>query len=47
MRTNNNVNWMDLLRLAFTHAPNEAKKIMAKIEHQDNRISSLMKKLSE
>tara|TARA_B100001121_G_C18342717_1_gene458731 strand:- start:334 stop:534 length:201 start_codon:yes stop_codon:yes gene_type:complete len=47
VRTHNNVNWMDLLRLAFTHAPNEAKKIMAKIEHQDNRISSLMKKLSE
>ena len=47
VRSKNNVNWMDLLRLAFTHAPNEAKKIMAKIEHQDNRISSLMKKLSE
>ena len=47
VRTNNNVNWMDLLRLAFTHAPNEAKKIMGRIENEDNRISNLMKKLSE
>ena len=26
VRTRNNVNWMDLLRLAFTHAPEEARK---------------------
>ncbi len=47
VRTKNNVNWMDLLRLAFTYAPKEAKKIMGKIDREDNRISSLMKKLSE
>ena len=47
VRTKNNVNWMDLLRLAFTYAPNEAKKIMGRIDREDNRISSLMKKLSE
>ena len=34
IRTKNNVNWMDLLRLAFTHAPLEAKKLMGKIFHQ-------------
>ena len=28
VRTKNNVNWMDLLRLAFTHAPDEAKLLM-------------------
>ena len=27
VRTRNNVNWMDILRLAFTHAPEEAKKL--------------------
>ena len=27
VRTHNNVNWMDILRLAFTHAPEEAKKL--------------------
>ena len=26
VRTRNNANWMDLLRLAFTHAPEEARK---------------------
>jgi hypothetical protein len=46
-RTRNNVKWMDILRLAFTHAPEEAKEIMKKIDHEDNRISDLVKKLSE
>ena len=47
IRTKNNVNWMDILRLAFIHAPEEAKKMMKKIDHEDNRISELVKKLSE
>ena len=47
VRSNNNVNWMDLLRLAFTHAPDEAKKLMQKIDHEDNRVSELVKKLSK
>ena len=47
VRTRNNMNWMDFLRLAFTHAPQEAKKLMKKIDHEDNRISALVKKLSE
>ena len=47
VRTKNNVNWMDLLRIAFTYAPKEAKILMKKIDHEDNRISGLMKKLSE
>ena len=32
IRTKNNVNWMDVLRLAFIHAPEEAKKLMKKIK---------------
>ena len=47
VRNKNNVNWMDLLRLAFIHAPNEAKALIKKIDHEDNRISDLLKKLSE
>ena len=47
IRTKNNVNWMDVLRLAFTHAPEEAKELMKKIDHEDNRISDLIKKLSK
>ena len=46
-RTYNNVNWMNLLRIAFKYAPSEAKKIMKKINIQDKKISQLLKKLSE
>ena len=46
VRTRNNVNWMDVLRLAFTHAPEEAKGLMKKIDHEDTRISDLVKELS-
>ena len=47
VRSSNNMNWMDILRLAFTNAPEEAKELMKKIDHEDNRISELVKKLSE
>jgi hypothetical protein len=47
LRSRNNVNWMDILRLAFREAPEEAKKMMKKIDHEDTRISDLVKKLSE
>ena len=47
VRTQNNVNWMDVLRLSFTHAPEEAKKLMKKIDHEDTRISNLIKELSK
>jgi len=47
VRSGNNMNWMDILRLAFKHAPVEAKELMKKIDHEDNRISELVKKLSK
>ena len=47
VRTKNNVNWMDVLRLAFTHAPDDSKKLMEKINREDGKISELFKKLSE
>jgi RimJ/RimL family protein N-acetyltransferase len=46
VRSKNNVNWMDILRLAFKLDPESAKKIMKKINHDDKRISNLLKKLS-
>jgi len=46
VRNKNNVNWMDVLRLAFKHSPNEARAIMAKINKDDNRISELLEQLS-
>ena len=47
VRTTNNVNWMDVLRLAFIHAPDEAKKLMKKINEEDNKISELFEELSK
>jgi len=47
VRTKNNVNWMDVLRIAFIHAPEEARKIMKKINEEDNKISELFEKLSK
>ena len=47
IRTKNNLNWMDVLRLAFINAPEETKIIMKKINQEDNRISELFGKLSE
>jgi len=47
IRKNNNVNWMNLLRLAFKYSPEHAAKIMSKIYIDDNKISKLVKKLSK
>ena len=37
---------LEMLRLAFKHSPDEAKKLMKKINSEDDRISELFKKLS-
>ena len=47
VRMRNNVNWMDVLRLAFRHAPDEARVLMKKINEEDGRISGLLKRLSD
>lgn len=46
VRNKNNVNWMDILRLAFKYSPKEARVIIAKINKDDNRISELLEQLS-
>lgn len=46
VRSRNNVNWMDILRLAFQYAPTDARKIIAKINKDDYRISKLLEQLS-
>lgn len=45
IRKKNNVNWMDMLRLAFKHDPHNASKIMSNIYTDDQRVSNLVKKL--
>lgn len=46
IRNKNNVNWMNVLRLAFKYSPNEAREIIAKINTDDTQISELLKQLS-
>ena len=47
IRAKNNKYWMDLLRLAFKHAPDEASKIIKKINSHDQKISQMLKKLEK
>ena len=47
IRSKNNVNWMNILRLAFKLDANQAKKIMQKINYDDKKISQLLNKLSK
>tara|TARA_A100001388_G_scaffold171155_1_gene127930 strand:+ start:418 stop:606 length:189 start_codon:yes stop_codon:yes gene_type:complete len=47
IRSKNNVNWMDILRLSFKLDPKASAKIMKKINYDDKRISSLLKKLTD
>ena len=47
IRKNNNTNWMDILRVAYTYAPKKTAKIMAKIYKDDSKISKLAKNLSQ
>ena len=46
VRSKNNVNWMNILRLAFKHAPKEASQLMKKVNSEDQKISFLFRKLS-
>ena len=47
IRSKNNTNWMDILRIAFEHSPKEASKVMSDIYHEDQKISLLAKKLKD
>ena len=45
IRKNNNANWMNILRIAFKYNPETTAKVMSKIYMDDQKISSLVKKL--
>ena len=47
VRSKNNINWMNILRLAFKNSPSEARKIVVKIYEDDGKISELLKRLAE
>ena len=46
IRKNNNVNWMDILRIAFKNNPKETAMVMFRIYSDDKRIGKLVKKLT-
>lgn len=47
VRTRNNVNWMDIMRVAMRSAPQDAEKIIGRINSDDGEISRLLSLLSE
>ena len=42
IRSKNNKNWMDLLRLSFKHNPEAASKILKEIFTEDKKINKLL-----
>ncbi len=47
IRSRNKVNWMDILRLAFREAPEEARALMGKVNDYDGEIASLLRQLAD
>ena len=47
VRSKNNINWMDIMRIAFKYSPVEAMKVLKKINTNDTKISNLLKELSK
>jgi hypothetical protein len=45
VRSKNNKNWIDILRLAFKHSPKEAKIIFKEIVKKDKQLIKLAKDL--
>ena len=46
VRSRNNVNWMNLMRLAFRVAPHEAEEIFKNVNKDDGTIAALLKTLT-
>ena len=47
IRSNNNKNWMNILKLAFKSDPKNASKILSKITSSDKKISKLTSRLQK
>ena len=47
LREKNNKNTVDILRLAFTYYPKEAKNLLIKVNEGDGKISKLLEELTE
>lgn len=44
-RARNNINWMQILRIALRHAPDETKIALAAIHSTDNEVADLVRLL--
>ena len=47
IRSKNNKNWMDVLRIALKYSPRESAKVLKKINSNDKKISKLFEQLSK
>ena len=47
IRSKNNLNWMNLLKLSFKHDPKNAAKIMSNVFNDDKKASSLVGQLTK
>ena len=45
IRSKNNINWMDVLRIALKNAPNETIKLIKVINQTDKKVSNLLGKI--
>lgn len=45
-RSKNNINWMDILKIAYKNDPKSTKLAVSRINKLDKKISNLFKKLS-
>ena len=45
IRRGNNVNWMNILRIAFKYSPKDTSKVFKRIFEDDKQINLLSKKL--
>ncbi len=44
-RSQNNINWMNILKIALKNSPKITIATLKKINQQDNKISNFLKKL--
>ena len=47
VRSKNNINWMNVLRVALKHAPDETIKLMKNINLKDKKISNLFNSIKQ
>ena len=47
LRKKNNINWMNILRLALKYNPKETKKLLKKINRFDKKISNEVNSLTK